>query len=166
MNDLEGRNGRIHESRGRWFNELEVGDVFLHRPHRTVTESDNVFFTAVTMNTQSLHLDQEFAAATEFGRPLVNSMFTLALVVGLGVSDLTERTIVANLGFGEIRFPNPVHHGDTIAASSKVLAKRASRSRPGQGIVEFEHVGRNQRGDIVCLAHRSALFHSGSLAEG
>lgn len=150
----------MDEPRGRWFDELEVGQVYPHRPHRTITEADNVFFTALTMNTQSLHLDAEYAEATEFGRPLVNSMFTLALVVGLSVGNLTERTIVANLGFGEIRFPAPVFHGDTISVSTTVLSKRPSRSRPDQGVVELEHTGTNQRGEVVCLARRSVLFRS------
>jgi acyl dehydratase len=146
------------EPRGRWFDELEVGRTYRHRPHRTVTESDNVQFTTMTMNAQSLHLDADYASRTEFGRPLVNSLYTLSLVVGLSVADMTERTTVANLGFGEIRFPRPVFHGDTIAASTTVIAKRLSSTRPEQGIVEFEHVGRNQDGEEVCVARRSALI--------
>lgn len=146
------------EPRGRWFEEFEVGRIHRHRPHRTVTEADNVLFTTMTMNPQSLHLDAEYAATTEFGRPLVNSLYTLALVVGLSVADMTERTTVANLGFGEVRFPHPVFHGDTIAASTTVVSKRLSVSRPGQGVVELEHVGRNQRGEDVCVARRSALI--------
>lgn len=146
------------EPRGRWFEELEVGRTYRHRPHRTVTEADNVLFTTMTMNPQSLHLDAEYAATTEFGRPLVNSLYTLALVVGLSVADMTERTTVANLGFGEVRFPHPVFHGDTVAASTTVVSKRLSASRPGQGVVELEHVGRNQRGEDVCVARRSALI--------
>lgn len=146
------------EPRGRWFEELEVGRTYHHRPHRTVTEADNVLFTTMTMNPQSLHLDAEYAAATEFGRPLVNSLYTLSLVVGLSVADMTERTTVANLGFGEVRFPHPVFHGDTVAVSTTVVSKRLSASRPGQGVVELEHVGRNQRGEDVCVARRSALM--------
>jgi len=146
------------EPRGRWFEELEVGRTYRHRPHRTVTEADNVLFSTMTMNPQSLHLDAEYAATTEFGRPLVNSLFTLGLVVGLSVADMTERTTVANLGFTKVDFPRPVFHGDTIAASTLVAAKRLSASRPGQGVVEFVHVGRNQRGEDVCVAHRSALM--------
>lgn len=151
---------KMDEPRGCWFDELEVGQVYPHRPHRTITESDNVFFTALSMNTQSLHLDAEYAEATEFGRPLVNSMFTLALVVGLSVGNLTERTIVANLGFGEIRFPAPVFHGDTIKVSTTVLSKRPSVSRPNQGVVELEHTGTNQRDEVVCVARRSVLFRT------
>jgi acyl dehydratase len=160
MSTVSSRPGPIEddEPRGRWFDELEVGRTYRHRPHRTVTEADNVFFSTMTMNPQSLHIDAEYAATTEFGRPLVNSLFTLALIVGLSVGDLTERTTVANLGFGEIRFPAPVFHGDTIAASTTVISKRPSASRPGQGIVELEHVGHNQRGEVVCVARRSALL--------
>jgi acyl dehydratase len=158
MSDASPGHDADDEPRGRWFEELEVGRTYRHRPHRTVTEADNVLFTTMTMNPQSLHLDAEYAATTEFGRPLVNSLYTLALVVGLSVADMTERTTVANLGFGEVRFPHPVFHGDTIAASTTVVSKRLSASRPGQGVVELEHVGRNQRGEDVCVARRSALI--------
>lgn len=145
--------------RGRWFEELVEGEVHHHRPHRTVTETDNVLFTTMTMNPQSLHLDATFAAATEFGERLVNSLFTLSTVVGLSVADLTERTTVANLGFSEVRFPRPVLHGDTLIASTLIVTKRESRSRPDQGLVEFEHRGHNQRGELVCVARRTALMH-------
>lgn len=145
--------------RGRWFEELVEGEVHHHRPHRTVTETDNVLFTTMTMNPQSLHLDETYATGTEFGRRLVNSLFTLSTVVGLSVGELTERTTVANLGFSAIGFPNPLFHGDTLAASTLVISKRASQSRPAQGIVELEHRGQNQDGLIVCTARRSALMH-------
>jgi acyl dehydratase len=147
------------DPRGRWFEELEEGAVYRHRPHRTITETDNVLFSTLSMNPQSLHLDAIYAATTEFGERLVNSLFTLATVVGLSVADLTERTTVANLGFQEISFPAPVFHGDTIAAETLVVEKRPSRSRPGQGLVVFEHRAYNQHGAIVCRARRTALMH-------
>jgi acyl dehydratase len=145
--------------RGLYFEELEVGTRYVHSPSRTVTEAENVLFTTLTGNTQSLHLDAEFARRTEFGEPLVNSMFTLSTLVGLSVAQLTQGTIVANLGFGSVRFPAPVRVGDTITAESRVIAKRPSASRPGQGIVEFEHTAVNQRGEVVAVAERTALMH-------
>lgn len=150
--------------RGRWLEELPVGMRMRHAVARTVTEADNVFFTTMTMNVQPLHLDAEHAAGTEFGQRLVNSMLTVSLVVGLSVADLTLGTLVANLGFGEIRFPAPVFHGDTIHAETEVLAARPSSSRPGQGIVTFRHLGINQRGEVVCDAVRSALMASAPAA--
>jgi acyl dehydratase len=148
----------IHTRRGRCYDELVTGDVYRHRPGRTVTESDNVWFTTLTMNTQSLHLDAEYAAHTEFGRILVNSLFTMSTVVGLSVGDLTEGTTVANLGFGEIVFPHPVFVGDTLYSETEIVSRRESCSRPGHGIVEFLHQGLNQHGDVVCRARRSALI--------
>lgn len=152
---------RAHDDgpRGLWFEDFVEGCVYVHRPFRTVTEADNVLFTTMTMNSQSLHLDAMYAAGTEFGKPLVNSLFTLSLVIGLSVATLTDRTLVANLGFTEVNFPKPVFPGDTIAASTVVLAKRASKSRPRQGIVELEHRGHNQHGDLVCVTRRNALMH-------
>lgn len=147
------------EPRGLWFEEFVEGRTHHHRPRRTITEADNVLFTTMTMNTQSLHLDETYAAGTEFGRRLVNSLFTLSTVIGLSVASMTERTLVANLGFSEIRFPHPLFHGDTLAASTLVIGKRVSRSRPDQGIVELEHQGHNQDGVLVCSAKRSALMH-------
>lgn len=147
----------IHERRGRWYDELIVGDVYKHRPSRTITEADNVLFSALTMNSQSMHWDAEFAAASEFGRCLVNSIFTLGLTAGLAVGDLTEGTAIANLGFGEIAFPAPVFVGDTLTAETEIIDKRLSKSRPGQGIVTFEHRASNQDGTLVCRAQRSAL---------
>lgn len=144
---------------GLWFEDFIEGHVYVHRPFRTVTEADNVLFTTLTMNSQSLHLDATYAAGTEFGQQLVNSLFTLSTVIGLSVSTLTDRTLVANLGFTEVSFPKPVFHGDTIAASTLVLSKRLSRSRPEQGIVELEHRGHNQHDDLVCMTRRSALMH-------
>ena len=147
----------VHQRRGKWLDELVVGDIYRHRPGRTVTEADNVLFTTLTMNTQSLHLDASFAAGQEFGQRLVNSLFTMSTVVGLSVADLTEGTTVANLGFSEIKFPAPVFIGDTLLAETEIISIRPSSSRPGQGVVTFEHRGTNQRGECVCLARRAAL---------
>lgn len=144
--------------RGLWFEEFEPGTIYEHRPGRTMTEADNVLFTTLTMNTQSLHLDAAWAESTEFGERLVNSMHTLATLVGLSVAQLTQGTIVANLGFGEIRFPAPVRHGDTLYAETRVVDARPSSSRPGQGVVTLEHTGRNQRGDVVAVATRTVLM--------
>jgi acyl dehydratase len=130
----------------------------VHAPGRTVTEADNVLFTTLTMNTQSLHLDAAWAAGTEFGERLVNSMFTLSTLVGLSVAQLTQGTIVANLGFGQVAFPAPVRVGDTLYAETVVVGTRLSSSRPGQGIVEFAHTMRNQRGDVVATATRTTLM--------
>lgn len=143
---------------GTWYDDIAVGDVTEHMLRRTVTESDNVLFTTMTLNLQPLHLDAEFAAGTEFGRPLVNSLFTLGLVVGMTVAELTLGTTVANLGFGSIEFPNPVFAGDTVRARSEVLEVRPSKSRPDAGIVTFRHDGYNQRDELVCRAVRSALM--------
>ena len=147
------------EQRGLYFEEFEEGTVYLHRPGRTVTESDNVLFTTMTMNTQSLHLDAAWSSHTEFGEPIVNSMFTLSTLVGLSVSQLTMGTIVANLGFSEVSFPAPVRVGDTLYAETRIVSKRLSSSRPGQGIVEFKHTMRNQVGKVVAVASRSTLMH-------
>ena len=144
--------------RGLWFEEFEVGTVYAHRPGRTVTEADNVLFTTLTMNTQPLHLDQaESEKLPPFHDRLVNSMFTLSTLVGLSVAQLTQGTIVANLGFSEIRFPAPVRHGDTIYAETLVTDKRESRSRPGEGVVTMEHTARNQTGEVVAVASRKTL---------
>jgi acyl dehydratase len=144
--------------RGLWFEELEVGTTYEHRPGRTVSEADNVFFTTLTMNTQPLHLD---AAASEaqppFHERLVNSMFTLSTLVGLSVGQLTQGTIVANLGFTEIAFPAPVRHGDTLYAETLIADKRVSASRPGEGVVTLSHTARNQRGEVVATATRKTL---------
>jgi acyl dehydratase len=143
---------------GRWLEDLEVGTRVHHPITRTVTESDNVLFTCLTMNPQPLHLDHEFAAASEFGRPLVNSLFTLGLLVGLTVHDLTLGTTIANLGFEAIEFPKPVFAGDTIHAETEVVASRSSQSRPEAGVVTFEHSAFNQRGELVARCRRNALM--------
>jgi acyl dehydratase len=145
------------EQRGLYFEEFEPDVRYLHRPGRTVTEADNVIFTTMTMNTQALHLDAAWSAEQPFGQRLVNSMFTLATVVGASVTQLTQGTIVANLGFEEVRFPSPLFLGDTLYSETVVLGSRLSASRPGQGIVTLEHTGRNQHGDIVVTAVRNTL---------
>jgi acyl dehydratase len=144
---------------GRWFEELPVGTTVQHATRRTVTETDNVLFTTMTMNPAPLHLDAEYAAATEFGQVLVNSMFTAALVVGLSVPELTLGTIVAQLGMSDVRFPAPVLVGDTIRVETEVVESRESASRPAAGIVVFEHRARNQRGELVCRMRRTGLMH-------
>lgn len=143
---------------GLWFDDLTEGLVVDAEWTRTVTESDNVMFCALTMNVQKLHLDAEFAAATEYGRPLVNSIFTLGLVIGMTVHNLTDGTTLGNLGMTETIFPNPVFAGDTIRAISTVLAARASKSRPDAGIVTFRHEGFNQKGQLVAKCERQALM--------
>jgi acyl dehydratase len=145
---------------GKWFEELTVGLVIQHALRRTVTETDNVLFTTMTMNPAWLHLDHDYCATeTEFGKPLVNSMFTAAVVVGISVHDTTLGTTVANLGFSELNFPKPVFHGDTVRVETEVLEARESSSRPTQGIITFEHRGYNQRNELVCIAKRQALMH-------
>ncbi|MEE2060188.1 MaoC family dehydratase [Rhodococcus artemisiae] len=143
--------------RGLWFEEYELGAIYEHRPGRTITEADNTLFTTQTMNTQALHLDAAYAAGTSFGERLVNSMFTLSTMIGLSVAQLTQGTIVANLGFSEVSFPKPLFHGDTLYVETKILDKRESKSRPGEGIVTLEHTGRNQHGDVVGVAVRKTL---------
>ena len=143
---------------GLWFDDLTEGLVVDAEWTRTVTESDNVMFCALTMNVQKLHLDAEFAAATEYGRPLVNSIFTLGLVIGMTVHNLTDGTTLGNLGMTETIFPNPVFAGDTIRALSTVVAARASKSRPDAGIVTFRHEGFNQKGQLVAKCERQALM--------
>ena len=143
---------------GMWFEELTVGTIIDHAITRTVTETDNLLFTTLTHNPQPLHLDAEFAADTEFGQILVNSMFTIALVVGISVRETTLGTTVANLGFGDTVFPNPVFIGDTVRVQSEVIARRESKSRPDAGIVTFEHRATNQRNELVCRTQRNALM--------
>lgn len=144
---------------GRWFEELTPGLVIDHVVTRTITESDNTVFSTMTMNPQPLHLDESFAEQTEFGTRVVNSMFTLSLLIGLSVYETTLGTTVANLGFEDIRFPLPVIPGDSIRAQTEVVAARASSSRPAQGVVTFEHRAFNQRGELVAQCRRSALMH-------
>lgn len=144
---------------GRYFDDLEVGDVIEHRLGRTITEMDNVLFCALTLNTQPLHINEDYASKhSEFGRRIVNGVFTLGLAVGISVPELTEGTLVANLGYERVVHPHPLFHGDTLYITTEVLEKRNSRSRPGQGIVRFRHIGRNQDGVVVIEFERTALI--------
>ena len=143
---------------GRWFEQFEVGQRFEHEIRRTVTESDNMWFSNATCNPAAVHIDAEYCKTTEFGQPLVNSIFTLGLVIGLSVQDTTLGTTVANLGMSDTRVPNPVFYGDTIRAVTVVKEIRASQSRPNAGIVTFQHTGLNQRNEEVCLCTRQALM--------
>ncbi len=144
--------------RGLYYDELETGVVYRHRPGRTLTEADDVVFSTLTMNHQALHLDAAWAATQPCGQRLVNSMMTLSTLVGLSVGQVTQGTIVANLGFREVEFPKPLFHGDTLYAETEVVEKRLSASRPGQGVVTLEHRGLNQDGVLVARAVRTALF--------
>lgn len=144
---------------GRWFEQLAVGTTVRHVVRRTVTETDNVMFTAMTMNPAPMHLDADYAARSEFGRPLVNSMFTAALVVGMSVFELTLGTIIAQLGLSDVEFPAPVFAGDTIRVETEIVYARPSRSRPRAGIVVFEHRAFNQRDELVCRLRRTGLMH-------
>jgi acyl dehydratase len=153
-----GSDARVIEQRGLYFDEIEEGVVYAHRPGRTVTEADNVLFTTLTMNTQALHLDAAWSAGQPFGQRVVNSMFTLATMVGQSVSQLTQGTIIAQLGLTDVSFPSPLYHGDTLYTETVIILKRASESRPGQGIVTMMHTGRNQDGTPVALATRSCLM--------
>jgi acyl dehydratase len=149
---------RTVEQRGLWFEEFEAGVRYLHRPGRPITAADNVLFTTLTMNTQALHLDAAFSEGqAPFHQRLVNSMFTLSTLVGLSVAQLTQGTIVGNLGFSDVAFPKPLFHGDTLYAETEVTDKRESKSRPGEGIVTFAHTGRNQHGDVVATASRKTM---------
>jgi acyl dehydratase len=143
---------------GLYFEQFEVNHVFKHEITRSVTESDNMLFCNMTLNPQPLHIDFNFAKDTEFGQPLVNSLFTLGLVIGISVYDTTLGTTIANLGMENTQFPNPVFHGDTIRVETRVVSLRESKSRPTAGIVVFEHKGINQRGEVVCLCTRSAFM--------
>lgn len=143
---------------GRYFEEFEVGQTFAHEVRRTVTEMDNILFSSLTYNPAAIHIDVEYAKGTEFGKPLMNSIFTLGLVVGLSIYDTTLGTTVGNLGWEEVRFAKPVFAGDTLRSESKVLAIRESKSRPNQGIVTFEHRGFNQRDEEVAYCRRVALM--------
>jgi itaconyl-CoA hydratase len=148
---------RYRESYGRYFEEFTVGDVYEHRPGRTITENDNIWFTLLTMNTHPSHFDHVYAAKTEFKRPLVNSPLTVAILVGMSVSDVSQKA-VANLGWKEIRMTAPVFAGDTLYAESEVIEKRESASRPEQGLVTIKTTGRNQDGVVVCDFLRTMLI--------
>ena len=144
---------------GLYFEQFEIGQVFVHAIRRTVTETDNIMFTTMTHNPAQIHLDAEYCKNTEFGKPLMNSVFTLGLMVGISVGDTTLGTTVGNLGWDEVRFPKPVFAGDTIHVESKVLEKRESKSRPDNGIVVFEHKALNQRDEVVAICKRTALMY-------
>ncbi len=143
---------------GKYYDDLNVGDTIRHAQGRTITEMDNTLFCALTMNTQPLHLNEDFAAQTVFKQRIVNGIFTMGLVVGLTVSDLTEGTVVANLGYDKVNHPNPVLHGDTIYVETEVLEKRESRSNPQRGIVRLKHTGRKPDGTVVVELERTVLF--------
>lgn len=149
---------------GLWFEDLVPGRVVDAEWTRTVIESDNVMFCALTMNVQKLHLDAEFAAGTEYGRPLVNSIFTLGLMIGMSVHNLTDGTTLGNLGMTETVFPNPVFAGDTIRTSTTIVAARESKSRPEAGIVTFRHEAFNQKGVLVARCERQALMRKRPVA--
>lgn len=146
------------EQRGLWFDELDPEVVYDHRPGRTMTEYDNILFSTLTMNPQALHVDAAYSATQPFGRPLMNSMFTVATLVGLSVAHLTRGTIVANLGLTDVRFPHPLFQGDTLYGETVVLGKRLSRSRPEAGVVTLTHTGRNQDGVVVAEATRQVMM--------
>jgi itaconyl-CoA hydratase len=148
---------RWRQSLGRWYEEFAIGDVYEHRPGRTITQADNVWFTLLTMNTHPLHFDEEYAKHSEFGRTVVCSPFTVALLVGMSVSDVSQKAI-ANLGWTDIKLTHPVFPGDTLYAESEVLAKRDSESRPGAGIVTVKTIGRNQERVVVCEFTRTMLI--------
>ncbi len=143
---------------GKYFDELEIGQHINHSLGRTLTEMDNVLFNALTMNTQPLHLNEDFASKTQFGQRIVNGIFTLGLVVGITVNELTEGTIVANLGYEDIKHPHPMFHGDTLYVETEVLEKRESKSRGDSGVVKLRHIGRNQNGVICVEVVRTVLF--------
>ncbi|MCB2045042.1 MAG: MaoC family dehydratase [Novosphingobium sp.] len=143
---------------GLYFDEFSEGQVFRHEVRRTVLDMDNMLYSSLTYNPAAIHIDHAYCETTEFGKPLMNSMFTLGLVIGLSVQDTTFGTTIGNLGMTETTFPRPVFAGDTIRSETKVLALRESKSRPTQGIVTFEHLGYNQRDEVVCRTVRNALM--------
>jgi acyl dehydratase len=143
---------------GLHYEDFEVGRVFEHEIRRTVTEMDNTLFSCLTHNPQPLHIDHEFASKTEWGKPLVNSLFTLGLMIGISVNDTTIGTTIGNLGMSDVKFPKPVFHGDTIRVATEVVSKRESKSRADAGLVEFHHRAYNQRGELVAECRRQAFM--------
>ncbi len=143
---------------GRYFDDLDVGMVFKHELGRTLTEADNVLFCSLTMNPQPLHLNADYASKTQFGRCLMNGIFTMGLVVGISVTDITQGTIVANLGYENVRHPHPMFAGDTLYVETEIIGKRESKSNPERGIITLKHTGRNQEGVVCIEVTRSALF--------
>ncbi len=148
---------RYRETFGRYFEDFQIGDVYEHRPGRTITQTDNIWFTLLTMNTHPMHFDEEYAKASEFGRCIVCSPFTVALMVGMSVTDVSQKAI-ANLGWSDIRLTHPLYAGDTLTAESEVLDKRESKSRPGAGIVTVRTDGYNQDRKLVCTFNRTMLI--------
>ena len=147
---------RYRESFGRYYEDFVVGDIYEHRPGRTITQNENIWFTLLTMNTHPMHFDEEYAKHSEFGQCIVASPFTLALMVGMSVTDVSQKAI-ANLGWSDIRMTHPVFAGDTLYSESEVLAKRESKSRPNAGVVTVRTTGINQKGDVVCTFERTIL---------
>ncbi len=143
---------------GKYYEELEVGAVLKHSLGRTLTEMDNILFCSLTMNPQPLHLNEDFASKTQFGQRITNGILTLGLAVGLTVAELTEGTLVANLGYERINHPHPMFHGDTLYVETEIISKRESKSKPDRGIVSFKHIGRNQDGTVVLEVERTALM--------
>jgi acyl dehydratase len=143
---------------GLYYEQFEIGQVFAHEIRRTVTDMDNILFSSLTYNPAAIHIDHAYAATTEFGKPLMNSIFTLGLVIGLAIQDTTLGTTVGNLGMTDTVFPKPVFAGDTIRSETRIVEKRESKSRPTQGIVTFEHIGLNQRDEVICKTTRQALM--------
>jgi len=144
---------------GLYFEEFKTGHVFKHELRRTITEADNMLFSNMTLNPQPLHVDFEFASKTEFGKPLINSLFTLGLMIGISVNDTTIGTTAGNLGMSEVKFPHPLFHGDTVHVETEVKASRESKSRPTQGIVTLIHRAFNQNNVLVAICERAALMH-------
>ena len=143
---------------GLYFEQFEVGQTFVHEIRRTVTDMDNMLFSSLTYNSAAIHIDHDYASRTEFGKPLMNSIFTLGLVIGLSIQDTTFGTTISNLGMTDTVFPKPVFAGDTIRSETRIIEKRESKSRPTQGIVTFEHIGLNQRDEMICKTVRNALM--------
>lgn len=143
---------------GKYFEDLAIGDRIRHTQGRTISEADNMLFCALTMNTQPLHINEDFASHTQFGTRIVNGIFTMGLVVGLTVPELTEGTIIANLGYERVVHPNPVFHGDTIYVETEVLDKRESSSKPDRGVVRLKHLGKKPDGTVVIELERAVLF--------
>jgi len=150
---------------GKYFEDLPVGTIIKHELGRTITEADNTWFSMLTMNLQPLHTNEDFAAKTQFGQRIVNGIFTMGVVVGITVNDITAGTIIANLGYENVSHPHPLYHGDTVYVETEITATRESKSRPNAGIVTMKHTGRNQHGDIVIEVSRSALFLKHPIAD-
>lgn len=150
----------VFDQRGLYADELVIGARYRHRPGRTATEADNTLFSSLTMNTQALHLDAAYSAAHPFGERLMNSMWTLATMVGASVAQITQGTLVAQLGLTDVAFPAPLHHGDTLYTETEIRSVRSSASRPGQSVVTMGHTGRNQEDTVVAVATRTVLMWS------